>query len=385
MGLTRRDQTSAVLQLPLFVSLLRAIVARGSMTTMPPAPTPHDRNRDSASSCTRRRACSYGESDAHTAAAAASASVWAAVAPASTRALQLRPHPRSVDTTDAETEVSLPPRLLPRRGSTLPWSEALRAGSGSGSCRRPGLVLVLLSTLLAVCTAATLVAAAAAVTSASPSASPLSSLSTTAAATSDAYARALSLSRPAAARTGLRLSRSASDAAAAASVSGTVIPTSVLALQKPRTLRLGFLGSTNLPNSNTQTGGAPALFAARLAVAHLNAQSLLLPNVSLELVANNTDSDPGTGNFMAFDQVLNRGVVGIVGEYNSGVSVTASYPSRFFRVPQVSYGSTSPDFTVRLLTLPISGRGGRVRAATPSRPQSRFSSAPAHAPSPLRS
>ena len=43
-------------------------------------------------------------------------------------------------------------------------------------------------------------------------------------------------------------------------------------LNKSRTIRLGFLGSTNLPNTNTQTGGAPALFAARLAVQQLNEQ-----------------------------------------------------------------------------------------------------------------
>ena len=94
-----------------------------------------------------------------------------------------------------------------------------------------------------------------------------------------------------------------------------VIPMGAVAAKTGRTLRLGFLGSTNLPNSNTQQGGAPALFAARLAVQQINAQSDLLPNTTLELINNNTNSDPGTGNFMAFDQIINKGVVGIIGEH----------------------------------------------------------------------
>jgi hypothetical protein len=89
----------------------------------------------------------------------------------------------------------------------------------------------------------------------------------------------------------------------------------------PSSLTLGFLGPTNLPSSNTQAGGHPALFAFKLAIRDLNNRKDILPRTKLNFVNNNTNSDIGTANIEAFWQCVYGNVVGIVGEYLSGVSL----------------------------------------------------------------
>jgi hypothetical protein len=89
----------------------------------------------------------------------------------------------------------------------------------------------------------------------------------------------------------------------------------------PSSLTLGFLGPTNLPNPNSQAGGQPALFAFKLAIRDLNNRSDILPRTKLNFVNNNTNSDVGTGTIEAFWQCVYGNVVGIVGEYLSGVSL----------------------------------------------------------------
>jgi hypothetical protein len=93
----------------------------------------------------------------------------------------------------------------------------------------------------------------------------------------------------------------------------------------PTSLTLGFLGPTNLPNSNTQAGGHPALFAFKLAIRDINNRSDLLPRTKLNFVSNNTNSDIGDGTIVAFWQCVYGNVVGIVGEYVSVVSQVKSY------------------------------------------------------------
>jgi hypothetical protein len=88
----------------------------------------------------------------------------------------------------------------------------------------------------------------------------------------------------------------------------------------PSSLTLGFLGPTNLPNSNTQAGGHPALFAFKLAIRDINNRSDLLPRTNLNFVNNNTNSDVGIGIIEAFWQCVYGNVIGIVGEYVSVVS-----------------------------------------------------------------
>jgi hypothetical protein len=88
----------------------------------------------------------------------------------------------------------------------------------------------------------------------------------------------------------------------------------------PASLTLGFLGPTNLPNSNTQAGGHPALFAFKLAIRDINNRSDLLPQTKLTFINNNTDSDVGTGIIDAFWQCVYGNVIGIVGEYVSVIS-----------------------------------------------------------------
>ncbi len=92
----------------------------------------------------------------------------------------------------------------------------------------------------------------------------------------------------------------------------------------PSSLTLGFLGSTNLPNANTQVGGHPALFAFKLAIRDINNRSDLLPRTHLTLVSNNTNSDIGIGTIDAFWQCVYGNVIGIVGEYLSVVSEVKS-------------------------------------------------------------
>ncbi len=88
----------------------------------------------------------------------------------------------------------------------------------------------------------------------------------------------------------------------------------------PSSLTLGFLGPTNLPNSNSQAGGHPALFAFKLAIRDINNRKDILPRTNLTFVNNNTNSDIGIGTIDAFWQCVYGNVVGIVGEYTSSVS-----------------------------------------------------------------
>ncbi|CAF0946657.1 unnamed protein product [Didymodactylos carnosus] len=113
----------------------------------------------------------------------------------------------------------------------------------------------------------------------------------------------------------------------------------------PPSLTLGFLGPMNLPNSNSQTGGRPALFAFKLAIHDINNRSDILPHTKLNFVNNNTNSDIGTGIIDTFWQCVYGNVVGIVGEYTSVMSQSVQYVSRYYKVPQISYGSTSSEFT----------------------------------------
>ncbi|CAF1079678.1 unnamed protein product [Rotaria sordida] len=113
----------------------------------------------------------------------------------------------------------------------------------------------------------------------------------------------------------------------------------------PSSLTLGFLGPRNLPNSNTQVGGHPALFAFKLAIRNINNRSDLLPRTKLRFVSNDTNSDIGTAIIDAFWQCVYGNVIGIVGEYVSGISQAVQYVSRHYKVPQISYGSTSSEFT----------------------------------------
>ncbi len=88
----------------------------------------------------------------------------------------------------------------------------------------------------------------------------------------------------------------------------------------PSSLTLGFLGPTNLPNSNSAAGGQPALFAFKLAIRDLNNRSDILPRTKLNFVNNDTYSDIGNSTIQAFWQCVYGNVIGIVGEYLSSIS-----------------------------------------------------------------
>ncbi len=98
----------------------------------------------------------------------------------------------------------------------------------------------------------------------------------------------------------------------------------------PSSLTLGFIGPTNLPNSNSQAGGHPALFAFKLAIRDINNRKDILPRTNLTFVNNNTNSDVGIGIIDAFWQCVYGNVVGIVGEYLSGISQVKIYIKFFY-------------------------------------------------------
>lgn len=88
----------------------------------------------------------------------------------------------------------------------------------------------------------------------------------------------------------------------------------------PTSLTLGLLAPNNLLNTNSLSGGHAALFAAKMAIREINKRSDILPNTTLSLVWNDTESDVGLGSIIAFWQCSIARVIGIIGEQSSIIS-----------------------------------------------------------------
>jgi branched-chain amino acid transport system substrate-binding protein len=86
--------------------------------------------------------------------------------------------------------------------------------------------------------------------------------------------------------------------------------------------------------------------AARLAIDEINAQHLVIGGkpVRLELDSQDDAADPRTGTQVA-QKLVDDGVVAVVGDINSGVSIPAARIYSEANVTQISQGSTNPAFT----------------------------------------
>nr|WP_240764076.1 branched-chain amino acid ABC transporter substrate-binding protein [Paraburkholderia silviterrae] len=86
--------------------------------------------------------------------------------------------------------------------------------------------------------------------------------------------------------------------------------------------------------------------AARLAIDEINSQHLVIGGkpVRLQLDSQDDAADPRTGTQVA-QKLVDDGVVAVVGDINSGVSIPASRIYNEANVTQISQGSTNPAFT----------------------------------------
>lgn len=86
--------------------------------------------------------------------------------------------------------------------------------------------------------------------------------------------------------------------------------------------------------------------AARLAIDEINSQHLVIGGkpVTLQLDSQDDAADPRTGTQVA-QKLVDDGVVAVVGDINSGVSIPASRIYSEANVTQISQGSTNPAFT----------------------------------------
>ncbi len=85
---------------------------------------------------------------------------------------------------------------------------------------------------------------------------------------------------------------------------------------------------------------------ARMAIDDLNAKGVTLggKKVTLQMVAEDDAADPKQGTAVA-QKLVDEKVAGVVGHYNSGVSIPASKIYSDAGIPQITPGSTNPKFT----------------------------------------
>jgi len=88
-------------------------------------------------------------------------------------------------------------------------------------------------------------------------------------------------------------------------------------------------------------GGVERDAAARMAVKEINANSSLLNGVTLKIEVRDTATDATTG-AAAASELIDAGVVGLVGAASSGVSAAIQGVAKQKNIPQISYSSTSP-------------------------------------------
>ena len=113
----------------------------------------------------------------------------------------------------------------------------------------------------------------------------------------------------------------------------------------PATLTVGFVGSLTLPNTNAISSGQPSLLSFKLALDRINADPNLLPNTTLVGAICDSKSDASEVIAGTFRLINDAGVVGIIGEAQSSMSQYVAYVSKPYKMTQVSFGSSSTDFT----------------------------------------
>jgi branched-chain amino acid transport system substrate-binding protein len=85
---------------------------------------------------------------------------------------------------------------------------------------------------------------------------------------------------------------------------------------------------------------------ARMAIDDINSEGLEIggKKVKLELVSEDDQADPRTGTVVA-QRLVDAGVNGVIGHFNSGVTIPASKIYFDAGIPEISPSSTSPKYT----------------------------------------
>jgi branched-chain amino acid transport system substrate-binding protein len=112
--------------------------------------------------------------------------------------------------------------------------------------------------------------------------------------------------------------------------------------QSPAVVRIGFAA----PLSGAQAHyGKDSLTGARLAIEELNAGAVKIGGTSarFELLAEDDQADPKTGAIVA-QRLVDARIAGMVGHFNSGVTIPASRVYHDAGIPQISV-STNPKYT----------------------------------------
>ena len=107
-------------------------------------------------------------------------------------------------------------------------------------------------------------------------------------------------------------------------------------------VRLGFASPLTGPQAHY---GKDNLNGAQMAIDELNARGFAIGGnaVKLELVVEDDQADPKTGTLVA-QRLVDRGIRGMVGHFNSGVTIPASRVYHDAGIPQLSV-STNPKYT----------------------------------------
>lgn len=109
-----------------------------------------------------------------------------------------------------------------------------------------------------------------------------------------------------------------------------------------QSVKIGFASPLTGPQAHY---GKDNLNGARMAVDALNARGVVIGKSAarFELLAHDDQADPKTGTIVA-QRLVDAGVHGVVGHFNSGVTIPASRIYNDARIPQISV-STNPKYT----------------------------------------
>ncbi|MFM0327965.1 branched-chain amino acid ABC transporter substrate-binding protein, partial [Caballeronia glebae] len=125
--------------------------------------------------------------------------------------------------------------------------------------------------------------------------------------------------------------------------SALIAATSGLANAQESTVKLGFAGPLTGQNANL---GKDVERGARMAVDDLNANPPTIggKKVKIELQVEDDAGDPRQATQVA-QRLVDSGVRGVVGHFNSGATIPASKIYYDNRIPEISQSSTNPKYT----------------------------------------
>jgi hypothetical protein len=123
-------------------------------------------------------------------------------------------------------------------------------------------------------------------------------------------------------------------------------PVSAQAFVAPENITLAFMG----PFRHTAPGGSAGILgrtwwsAFRFAVERINNDPTLLPNTKLLFNSYDSYGDPGRASLNTI-RATEDGCTSIVGGYHSACSMNVARMAQVMQMPEVSFGSTSPDLS----------------------------------------